>query len=770
MNSRKAKNGTLLILVLLMLLPAWSWAQSTLKGFVREKESGEPIPFVLVKSTDGTYGARANEEGYYSIPKINGESIELRVSATGYAPLDTAIALSGGIQTVNFILDFKYNKTKEVIVSAKRQEKQKEVNIGVTKIDPTDIKSIPSVGGEPDLAQYLQLTPGVVNTGDQGGQLFIRGGSPVQNKILLDGMTIYNPFHSIGIYSVFETDLIRNSYIITGAFNARYGDRTSSIVDINTKDGNKNRLSGKLGVSPIMSRLMLEGPLSRNNGEPSNSTFVLSAKYSYLDRTSKSLYGGLSGVDPDVGLPYSFSDLYAKLTFGSNTGSKFSFFGFNFNDKNEFPRIPSYQWNSYGGGANILVTPSSSSMFITGKLSFSNYSISSLDGSKYPRHSEIGGFEGGLDFSYFLPNYGELKYGFEIQGFQTDYEYTTSFESQNDIVQYTTQGAAYIQYRHNFGEKFVLEPGFRFMYYSSLGEVSPEPRLGIKYNLSSKWRLKAAGGFYSQNLISTKSDQDVVNYFTGFLSGPENSIKDFAGNNSKTNLQKARHLIGGIEADLGNWELTLEPWMKIFDPMININRLRTQISDPLLMLESSEAKGLDFSWKYAFRAIRVQGTYSYMNISRSFTQLDGTEQSYAPPFDRRHNLNIAGSYLFGADKTWMVSGRYTYGSALPFTETQAFYQQYDISGQGAATDLLSGNGNLRIIYNSNLNGGRLSDYARLDISAEKTFHFDQYKNLKLNFSVVNVLNRKNVFYIDRVTNDVVYQLPLLPSIATTFNF
>jgi len=133
----------------------------------------------------------------------------------------------------------------------------------------------------PDIAQYIQVLPGVIFTGDQGGQLYIRGGSPVQNKMILDGITIYNPFHSIGLFSVIETELIRNADIYTGGFNAEYGDRISSIMDINLRDGNAKKFSGMIGLSTFGANVLLEGPIIRNlNNDPNKGTltFVLSAK------------------------------------------------------------------------------------------------------------------------------------------------------------------------------------------------------------------------------------------------------------------------------------------------------------------------------------------------------------------------------------------------------------------------------------------------------------------------------------------------------------
>ena len=174
-------------------------------------------------------------------------------------------------------------KLNEVRISAERSEMKTEVKAAAIKITKQDMEMIPSIGGEPDLAQYMQVIPGVVFTGDQGGQLYIRGGSPIQNKVLLDGMTIYSPFHSIGLFSVFDTDIIRNTDVYTGGFSAEYGGRISSIMDIKTIDGNKKEFGGKVSANTFGSKLFIEGPLLGNE----KSSFIFSGKTSYLDKSSR---------------------------------------------------------------------------------------------------------------------------------------------------------------------------------------------------------------------------------------------------------------------------------------------------------------------------------------------------------------------------------------------------------------------------------------------------------------------------------------------------
>jgi len=200
----------------------------------------------------------------------------------GFDSIKTSLTLkSNDIILKNLKLKKSNVSLKEINISAEneKEDMKTETKTAVVKITPKQISQIPSIGGQADLAQYLQVLPGVTFTGDQGGQLYICGGSPIQNEVLLDGMIIYNPFHSIGLFSVFDTDILRNVDVYTGGFGAEYGDRISSVMDISTRDGNKKRLAGKVSVNPFGSKLLLEGPLkSEKNPGDGSTSFILYAK------------------------------------------------------------------------------------------------------------------------------------------------------------------------------------------------------------------------------------------------------------------------------------------------------------------------------------------------------------------------------------------------------------------------------------------------------------------------------------------------------------
>ncbi|HPK04724.1 MAG TPA: TonB-dependent receptor, partial [Bacteroidales bacterium] len=236
---RKSHFLYLYILIVLLFTTITTVAQyGTVRGFIYEKETGEPVIFTNVYFKGTSIGAATDVNGYFVISRIPPGSYILMVTSLGHDTLKMDMTLKANdVVTKNLYLTASNIQLEGVQVTAQREEALTETRTSVVKITPKQIKQLPSFGGQSDLAQYLQVLPGVIFTGDQGGQLYIRGGPPIQNKVLLDGMTIYNPFHSIGLFSVFDTDLLRNVDVFTGGFNAEYGGRISSAMNLTTRDG-----------------------------------------------------------------------------------------------------------------------------------------------------------------------------------------------------------------------------------------------------------------------------------------------------------------------------------------------------------------------------------------------------------------------------------------------------------------------------------------------------------------------------------------------------
>lgn len=765
----------------------------TIRGVISNVENGEPMPFEKVRllGLDSTTitGAVTDVDGLFSLPKISQGSYILLVEAYGFEAYTQNIT----VDKPTGFFDAQIELSKEsgvqeigsVKVSADGKRKTTEVLISKITLDKKGLERIPSMGAENDIVGAFSVTPGVVTTGDQGGQLYVRGGTPIQNKILLDGMTIYSPFHSIGFFSIFETELVKNVDIYTGGFDAQYGGRISSVMDITYRDGNTKKFSGKVSASPFMGKVVLEGPFNpKSNG--SSPTFLFSAKHSLIDYSAATLYPSINrdeATGESQGMPFNFTDLYGKVTFKGNGRSKVSMFGFHNDDKVDYD-VAKIGWKQSGGGLNFLLVPSSSPIFIKGHVNGSSYAtdfneaLSATDTLK--RSSSIGGFDLGFDFTYFVQKESEFNFGFNINGFSTKFSTFNELKRKIELNNFTTEIGAYMNYRF-VSTRWVVQPSLRIQAYASLGTISPEPRIGIKFNATEKLRFKMSGGRFSQNFTSASSDKDVVNLFNGLLSAPTNVQSTFVntyGNerSPKNGLQYAWHAIGGFEYDLTKkLSVNVEAYYKYFSQLSNINQNKLYddiaefyyIPDELkkdFIIEDGESYGADVLFKYSEERLFLWAVYSYGKSTR----WDGF-QSYNPVFDRRHNINLVGTYLFGKSKDLELSIRWNFGSGLPYTPTAGFYQEENFN-TGVTTDPLTSNPNYIATLLGDFNSQRLPSYHRLDITVKKQFKFKNSTVLEAIGSVTNAYNRKNIFYVNRVTNEEIYQFPVLPSIGLSYKW
>lgn len=768
-----------LLLLLVLASAAGAQGQNTIKGAVYDASNGEAVPFANVSLDGTTMGAVTDLNGFFVISKIPNGTYTLHVSFVGYGDYRKEMALEDGrTEKMNIQLNPSSEILESVeITSTRQQERQKGTQVSVEKINATQIQQMPSIGGQSDIAQYMQVLPGVTSTGDQGGQLYIRGGSMIQNLCLLDGMVVYNPFHSIGLYSIFETDVIFNANIYTGGFGAEYGGRLSSVMDIKTRDGNKKRHSGKIGLNTFGASLILEGPLKKERMEnPSSVTYLLTAKNSFLSKSSKVIYPYIEG-----GLPFDFLDLYGKLTFNSGTGSKASFFGFRFDDQVKgYNAISNFHWQNFGAGANfVLVTGTSSNL--DGAVAYSHYGINLSDASGKPKSSSVGGFN--MDIG--VTNYysaGKLKYGINMEGYTTQYQFTNQYNVPRHQDENTTQLSAYATFHRESG-KFLIDPGLRFVYYASLNEPSIEPRLALKYNLSSKLRLKLAGGLYSQILLDARSDNDIVNLFNGFLtgSGNLNAPTTFLGDKVNGCVQRAQHVVAGVEYDfIEHLTLNAEYYFKNFSQLLNMNSHQYfDRTDPVYLqggiyekdpyfytdfiIEKGYATGLDISACYD-----VERLYLWMTYSLGWVRRTDEVQTYSPHYDRRHTVNMLATYYLGQRKEWELSGRLSFGSGYPFTKTLGIYEDLPFDG-GIVAGYGHSNGELGIVYGETY-GGRLPTYHRLDLGAKRRFSIGSRSTLEVSLGATNVYSRENIFYFDRITHERVNQLPFMANIGATFSF
>lgn len=756
-----------LILGIYIILSSIVLGQSqtgSVRGNIYEKESGNPVIYCTVQLEGTKFGTTTDLDGFFVLPNVPVGEYKLLATYIGYDTASTAIRIKvSSVIYQSLTLSESAVNLGEISISASREQSRTTVNISQISVSQKQIKALPSVGGEADIVQYLQVIPGIISTGDQGGQIYIRGGAPVQNKILLDGLNIFNPFHSIGFYSVFETELIKNVDVLTGGFGAEYGGRISAIVDIRTREGNKARTSGFVSGGPFMMKGLIEGPIKKFKEGGSSVSYVFTAKKSLIDITSKSLYNYAANND-SIGLPFTFQDYYGKLSVNTSNGSRINLFGFNFGDSYSNPLLATIDWKNTGGGVNFNLIPSGSNIIVDGLVGFSTYNVGIIEKDAEPRTSDIDELSANVNFTFFGDK-NEIKYGLEMRSIRTDFEFVNPFGLRLAQEQNTTELGFYAKYRQIIG-KLIIEPSLRTQYYSSLGSVTLEPRLGVKFNISDQLRFKGAAGRYTQNILSTSNERDVVNLFNGFLTGPESIVAGLNGQPVKNKLQLSNHLVAGFEYDLSKHiQVNVEGYYKDFPQLVVVNRNKTDRSQADYVVETGKAYGIDFTFKYELKGIYLWATYSHGYVRRN----DG-QQEYPTVFDRRHNVNFLVNYDLDKKGTWQLSGRWNMGSGFPFTKTKGFYNYLDYLG-GVSTNYQTENPeNVGVIYSDVRNGGRLPYYHRLDLSIQKKIAFTRHTGLDINLSITNAYDRPNIFYFDRVNYERVNQLPILPTLSAKLYF
>jgi hypothetical protein len=361
---------------------------------------------------------------------------------------------------------------------------------------------------------------------------------------------------------------------------------------------------------------------------------------------------------------------------------------------------------------------------------------------------------------------------------KTEYYYYSTDYNQTEQDNNSSEVAGYITFFGNYN-RFLIKPGIRVTLYSALNKFAMEPRISAKFLVNEWFRIKLAGGIYTQNLISAVSDRDIINYFRGYLSAPVNVASTSDMDNSNYSLQEAWHVVLGTETELGKkFFMNLEAYYKGYPQLINYNRnkLMNEYDHPEkpeiltrdFILETGSSLGIETTLDFKSDRFFFSLIYSLSRTERTFENSAGESVTYPPHFDRRHNLNIMGNWILSRDKSWELNLRWNLGSGFPFTPAKGYYESNSFDEHQVGNAMVQ-NGTLDIYY-GNYNAGRLPDYHRLDASLKKTFKLQGNYLIEAEINAINVYNRKNIYYVDRTTNEVVYQLPFLPGIRVSFTF
>lgn len=491
--------GTTVLLMVLLQTPQQT--SGTVSGFVKDAMSGEPIAFASVYLEAEAATAVSGQNGYYVLGSIPAGNHTIVFSVIGYRRLEKTIFVGGGESVrLDVRLQSEPIQMSEVIVTAKKARFKKEIDIGVRPLELKDLKIAPGLI-EQDLFRSLQMLPGVVTVSDFSSALYIRGGSPDQNLVLLDGVTVYNPYHLGGLFSTFSLDALKGAELHSGTFPADYGNAVSSVLDVEMKQGNSERFEGKADISLLSSKLVFEGPIPKGS-------FLVSGRRTYIDALTYAI--SKFRHDEDIHFPYYFYDLQSKVNFDLSEKNRLTvsgFFGDDVISIDESDEKLDFRWGNYTVGLKWrwIVTPKILSTLLLTK---GRYRVSLADVygplSSKPIESKIrmgiGDVSAKEDVTFFPNRVHTLKVGWEGKLLDINNwlsEDTTVFANSHQKPEYF---AMYLSDKWQLSPVLLLNIGIRGEYFSIGKYFRASPRLGAKYFLSENLALKAGWGQYCQFL------------------------------------------------------------------------------------------------------------------------------------------------------------------------------------------------------------------------------------------------------------------------------
>ncbi len=722
-------------------------AQKTggVKGIVSDSLSGERLSLVNVFVMGQAMGAATDANGFYFIGNIPAGKQKFRITLIGYRTVYKDLEVIGGkILSLNVLLAPSVIEMDVVETTAKRRLRY-DTEISTQPIGAAEISVVPKTI-EADLFRTITILPGIVATSDVSSQFYVRGGGGDQNLIILDGMTIYNPFHALGIFSIFDADAIKEAEILKGGFPAQWGNRLSSVINIRSREGNRNRFSGKLSLSQVSGKALLEGPT------PWDGSWMFSVRKSLFDEV-------LQKFLPQE-TPFDFFDVIGRINWATGESGRLSLHTMLSGDKilrvNETD--PEYTWQNKAYGVSWFQVLDNKYLLET-SFSFSNFQGELLPAENSQithRLSQINDvyFNGGV--TYFQDNGDLYGAGFMFRLPEYHYSFVNSANIQRNVYGKNSETGIWFRYKLKQFRPFAFEVGIRsdiFAILSPHPEDAFEPRLAMNWDITSSLAFKLSYSRVHQRVITITNEDDVISLFDIWV-----PINDDEAS------EQADHYIIGIDGDIPivpGLNFNIQGYYKDMSHLVDYNRDKVDADDPDFARGTGRSYGLEF-----FLEERHPVYYGWISYSLAYTDRTVGDLTYNPRYDRRHNLNIIAGWRPG--NGWDFSIRWQYGSGLPFSQISGFYDRIGFGGifesQGYATEP----GDPYTILGPK-NEGRLPGYHRLDLSASKAFEFDLLR-VVTELSVLNVYNRKNMFYFDRTTGEIIYMLPVLPTLTVRVEF
>jgi hypothetical protein len=662
---------------------------------------------------------------------------------------------------------------REVVITAESlQARLDQTQMSVEKLSIQEIKRVPAIFGEVDIIKVLQLKPGIQSGGEGATGLYVRGGGPDQNLVVLDEATVYNASHLFGFFSIFNPDAVKGVDLYKGDFPAQFGGRLSSVVDVKLKDGNDQCFSGSGGIGAIASRLTLEGPLIKDK-----SSFMLSGRRTYFDIFTRQLNKANAEKEDYDPIPdYYFYDMNVKVNYELGKRDRlfisgyfgrdiFKFKGDNFNFD--------FKWGNTTGTLrwNHIFNPRlfSNTSFV---VSDYNYSIQNkFDIFKFTLGSSIQDVSGKTDFDYMLNNNHTFRFGaqytyhnFSVGRLQAGSDDgRVSFNAGQNL--FGSQMGMYASSDWSPDTQWRLSSGFRISGFESRGKWSGgiEPRLSARYRLNQKTSLKASAArmFQYVHLVSNSgaSLPTDIWYPSGRVVQP----------------QRSDQITGGVSTLLGGSKflLTNEVYYKWMKNQIDFRDGAQLFVNPELESEFVFGKGWGYGNEIYLEKKEGRTTgwlgYTLAWTHRKFDEINDGRRFF-PRYDRRHDISMV--IMHELSRRLSVTATWIYGSGNAISLPVGRFIVQDINGS---------NFNLRVIPEYlERNSFRMAAYHRLDLGLVWKFK-RRWGDSDLTFSVYNAYNRRNPYFIyfeelrdkntDLITGFKAKQVSLFPVIpSVTYNF
>ena len=729
---------SLIVLLVSFATTAAATAQTaSLRGRVVDasNEPMEGVNVVLLAPNSDTYGT-ATTDGFYLVTRIPAGTYTLSVSFVGFTSLTDTLTLAADQNVMrNFTLVEDPEVLGAVLVESDRTA-SREFEAGLRTIRGSDVELLPGASLSADLGTFLTTEAGVVTVADRGGQLYVRGSTPSQNIFLLDGMRIYQPLHLLNMFSIYPAEIVAFADVFSSGYGAYYGGRTGAVVDVNTRNGNKESVVGSASVSPFLGSIHLEIPVIEN-------------RVSLLASGRQSLISGYGDVVTGQDLPYRYGDRFIKLHAFLSETANFAVTALRSNDRGNLAGDSDLgreiSWSNEAYGANYFYLSPDLPVLTEITLSSTRFEMEKRSEGETQQSSNLSGFEGSFNFGYLL---GSYQVHFGIFANTTKFRYALGTLPGDRVAEFVTEGGIFIEGRFRPARGWHVAPGVRVQTFPSRGQSYLEPRVRATVPLGflpGATSLAGAIGIYHQGLIGLTDDRTVSEVFTAW-----------APSEVGEPIPRSVHYSVGVSSDLGRLSLSVEGYRRSVENVgfPELGSRLTSRSD--LETVNGFSRGIDFAAEYRRRSMFFRATYG---LAR--TRYDTGSLEFSPPHDRRHSLSLATQYHWRA---YRFSALWQYGSGLPFTKVNGVFDRIPVD-----RDVGTDPGVPELLFGESF-GGRLPAYHRLDVSVERDIRISTRTLLTMQASVVNAYDRRNWFDLDYDSLQRLNQLPFVPTAAVRVRF